>query len=137
MKNFLLNILKILICLLLNGLLFLIAYIPLFAREYDWQLSFYLVFFVILILGTWAVFFLKKDIYIKIIYTILFLIFLNAYKIFPSVKQEYDSDICIDSGVCQEGVKVQTEKAVFVITKESCKKYGYKWNEKRKDCSLR
>lgn len=39
----------------------------------------------------------------------LFLIFLNGYKIFSNVKQAYDLDFCVDTGICSQGIEFKDE----------------------------
>lgn len=130
MKKYFFYFVKILTCLSLNAFLFLASYIPLFARNYDWQLFIYLIFFILLIIGTWVLFFIRNEIYMKIVYIILFSVFINAYNFIPSVKQEFDFDSCVDMGICSEGTKFNDG----IMNEKYCQKHNGKWNDERKEC---
>jgi hypothetical protein len=55
----------------------------------------------------------------------------------PSVKKIFDMELCIDMGICPEGIKIKNDEGVlFEINKKSCTKYHYKWDEKGKWCDL-
>ena len=47
-----------------------------------------------------------------------------------------DKDFCLDTGVCTEGLELNTEHGRIKINKENCLKYNYKWNDERKTCNL-
>lgn len=47
-----------------------------------------------------------------------------------------DLDFCLDSGICAEGIEINTKYGLVKINKENCLKYGYQWNDYRKDCNL-
>lgn len=47
-------------------------------------------------------------------------------------------ELCADMDICPEGIqKKNNEGVLFEINKENCIKYGYEWNDKRRDCNLR
>ena len=48
-----------------------------------------------------------------------------------------DKDFCLDSGICIKGQVINTEYGKIEITKESCQKYNWIWNEERKYCKLK
>lgn len=48
-----------------------------------------------------------------------------------------DKDFCLDSGICAENLQLNTEYGMITITEESCKKYNWKWNSKRRYCNVR
>ena len=45
-----------------------------------------------------------------------------------------DLDFCLDTGVCQEGLTLNTEKGRIVVNKENCLDYNGKWDEKYTRC---
>ena len=50
--------------------------------------------------------------------------------------QIINTDVCLDSGLCAENLKVNTEYGLIKINKENCLKYNWKWNEKKKYCNM-
>lgn len=48
-----------------------------------------------------------------------------------------DKDFCLDSGVCKEGLDVNTEYGRITITQENCKKYHWVWNEEQNFCIIK
>ena len=48
-----------------------------------------------------------------------------------------DKDYCLDSGICAENVQLNSEYGLITITEESCKKYNWKWDSKRRYCYIR
>ncbi len=67
--------------------------------ELDWQVVFYLVICTVLLVGIWIVFFWNNK-KLRILYVLLFLIFLLASKHLPSVRYIYEFDHCVDTGDC-------------------------------------
>lgn len=128
-------IIKMILCSFLTLLMGICVIIT--GQEINWQVVLYLLSAFFIVIGIWLLAFANPKNKEKIIFVFLLIIFLLLPNFLPYIKHQYDVDSCIDSGICPEGFKVQTEKVEFIITKESCKKYGYKWNEKRKDCNLR
>lgn len=47
-----------------------------------------------------------------------------------------DKDYCLDSGICAENLQLNTEYGLITINEESCKKYNWKWNSKRRYCNV-
>ncbi len=106
-------------------------------NEWDWQILLYLISAIFTILGLWAIFFIKTKIYIKLIYAILFILHFNLHSFLPSVMKQLDHNFCLDTGICAQGLKINTEHGRIKINKENCLKYGWEWDEKRKWCDLR
>lgn len=79
-----------------------------------------LIFFVLKILG-----------YLILIFILLFLIvslLINSLDI-----QTSDLELCLDSGICAEGVELKDG----VVSKEYCINHHYMWDENRKSCNVR
>lgn len=47
-----------------------------------------------------------------------------------------DKDICLDSGICKEGLEVNTNYGLVKISKEKCIKYNWLWNEEKRYCNV-
>lgn len=47
-----------------------------------------------------------------------------------------DKDICLDTGICKEGLEVNTINGNITISKENCIKYNWLWNEERRYCNV-
>ena len=67
------------------------------------------------------------------IFIICFLIFIFLFLLF----YKDDKDFCLDSGICTENLQLNTKYGLITITEESCKKYNWKWNSKRRYCNVR
>ncbi len=48
-----------------------------------------------------------------------------------------DKDICLDSGICVENLKINTEYGEILINKETCLKYNWVWNNEKTYCILK
>lgn len=131
-------ILKIFICLnitLFVGYFATIAsVIAIGGRQgFDWQVLLYVLASAFTMLGIWLIAFIKTKRNIKIIYAVIFFIWLFSPRILPSVMRQFDFDTCVDIGICAEGVRFVDG----VMNKEYCLKEGKKWDEKRKVCDMR
>ena len=47
-----------------------------------------------------------------------------------------DNDTCLDTSICREGLKINTEYGKIIINKASCLKYGWRWIENSNACYL-
>lgn len=108
---------------------------------FDIQIVLYTILSVALIIGFWSLIFIKIKLIFKVlIFLLLLIIQLNYLEIsmfIPSVKKIFDMELCIDMGICPEGIKIKNDEGVlFEINKKSCTKYHYKWDEKGKWCDL-
>ena len=45
-----------------------------------------------------------------------------------------DLDFCLDTGVCQEGLSLNTEKGKIIVNKDTCLDHNGKWDEKYTRC---
>ena len=133
---FILEILKVLICLILT-FLFLGNIILISTQNLDWQIKLYEYFLIFMIFATWAIFFVKNNNICKFLYLCLFVLFINIQNILPSVDNAFKVDLCFDNGYCYEGAKINTRQGAIIINKENCFKYGWDWDEKRKMCKVR
>lgn len=70
-----------------------------FVAKFDWQIVLYLILFVLVIFGFWIATFVKIK-KLRIIYLFLFIIFILASVLLPSVRHQYELDMCVDSGDC-------------------------------------
>lgn len=102
-------------------------------QGFDWQVLLYIPVSVFTILGIWLVAFIKTKRNTKIIYVVIFFIWLISPRILPSVTRQFDYDTCVDIGFCAEGLKFNDG----VMNKEYCLKEGKKWDDKEKMCDMR
>ena len=79
-----------------------------FVGKFDWQITLYLVLFSTIIIGFWIIMFAKIK-KIRILYLILFIIFILSSMFLPSVKKQYDLDYCLDTGNCDVTVKINQD----------------------------
>lgn len=101
-------------------------------QGFDWQVLLYVLASVFTVLGIWLIAFIKTNKKIKIIYAVIFFIWLFSPRILPSVMRQFDFDTCVDIGICAEGLKFKDG----IMSKEYCLKKGKKWDEKRKECDM-
>lgn len=131
-------IIKIFICL---GITLFVSYFAAIAsataiagkQGFDWQVLLYIFASVFTILGIWVIAFIKTKRNIKIIYAVIFFIWLFSPRILPSVMRQFDFDTCVDIGICAEGLRFSDG----IMNKEYCVKKGKKWDDKRKVCDMR
>lgn len=142
MKN-VLNILYIIFCVLGSGLVLFYTFIILFHAiftGFDVQILLFIVFSVFMIAGFWLLKFIRISIRFKIIiFTALFVLLLNYINLsskIPSVSKVLDKDICLDCGICKEGLELNTNYGLVTINKENCMKYNWLWNEEKKYCNV-
>lgn len=102
-------------------------------NEFDWQILLYVLVAGFIVLGIWLVAFIKTPKNTKIIYAVIFFIWLFSPRILPSVMRQFDFDTCVDIGICSEGLRFKDG----IMNKEYCLKEGKKWDEKRKVCDMR
>ena len=48
-----------------------------------------------------------------------------------------EKDFCLDTGICKEGLELNTEYGLIQINKENCLKYGWGWEEGSGYCNTR
>lgn len=102
-------------------------------QGFDWQVLLYILVSAFTVLGIWLVAFIKTKRNTKIIYAVIFFIWLLSPKILPSVMRQFDYDTCVDIGICSEGLRFSDG----VMNKEYCIKKGKEWNDKEKVCDMR
>lgn len=102
-------------------------------QGFDWQVLLYVLVSAFTVLGIWLIVFIKTKKNTKIIYAVIFFIWLFSPRILPSVMRQFDYDTCVDIGICAEGLRFVDG----VMNKEYCLKKGKKWNDKRKVCDMR
>lgn len=69
----------------------------------------------------------------KLKWILLFLLVLMSFVV--CVLFDYN-DICLDTGYCKEGLKVNTEYGDVVISKKACKEHNWVWRSKCRDCVI-
>lgn len=131
-------IVKIFICL---GITLFVGYFATIAsvitsvnsQGFDWKILLYIIISAYIVLGIWLIAFIKTKKNTKIIYAVIFFIWLFSPRILPSVMRQFDFDTCVDIGICAEGVRFSDG----VMNKEYCLKEGQKWDDEEKMCDMR
>lgn len=137
LKKIIIIILKLLFCLFFTimagysiALIGTLGYAD--TKSLDWQVIFYITLGIFSILGAWVNSFFKTPIKIKLLFIILFLIWLFSPRILPSVMRQFDYDIYVDTGICAEGIKLKDG----VMSKEYCLKHKHIWDERNRSCNM-
>lgn len=104
------------------------------------QLFLFLCLSIILVVCLWLLYALKISFSLKLILFLLPFFLLGSYmgissKMFPIYKV-VDEDICLDMGLCKEGLEVNTEYGKIKINEKNCKKYHWVWNEEKRYCKV-
>ncbi len=94
--------------------------------NYDVQLALYQLISLLLIVLFIVYPFINKKIFNKILW-ILFFIWLFSMKLFPDIKNSFAIDTCLDTGICADGLEINTEYGLVKINKENFLKYNWKW----------
>lgn len=108
---------------------------------FDFQIISFTLLSTALIVSFWALIFVKIKTPVKILIFLLLLgIQLNYLKIailLPSVNKIFKMELCVDMGICPEGIKMKNDEGVlFEINKGNCIKYGYEWDEQNRNCDM-
>ena len=48
-----------------------------------------------------------------------------------------DKDICLDSGLCKKGMKVNTENGCIIINEKNCINNNGTWNKDKNECQFK
>ena len=75
----------------------------------------------------------------KILLTLLILLILCPTIFIIFVFFNYltdDLDFCLDTGSCKENLQINTEYGLITINEETCIKYHWKWDVKRRYCNV-
>ena len=70
----------------------------------------------------------------KIIVLSFLILFILIFGVFYVIKN--DKDICLDSGICREGLIINTQYREISINKENCIKYNWLWNDEKRFCKI-
>lgn len=70
----------------------------------------------------------------KIIILSFLILFILVFGVFYVIKD--DKDICLDSGICREGLIINTQYGEISINKENCIKYNWLWNNEKRFCKI-
>ena len=70
----------------------------------------------------------------KIIVLSFLILFILIFGVFYVIK--VDKDICLDSGICREGLIINTQYREISINKENCIKYNWLWNDEKRFCKI-
>ena len=131
-------IVKIFICL---GITLFVGYFATIAsvitsvnsQGFDWKILLYIIISAYIVLGIWLIAFIKTKKNTKIIYAVIFFIWLFSPRIFHFITRQFDYGICADIGICAEGLRFSNG----VMNKEYCLKEGKKWDEQNRSCDMR
>lgn len=101
-------------------------------KHLDWQIIFYIVLGILLILGVWINSFFKTPVKIKALFITLFAAWFFSPYFLHSIMYAINEDSCLDDGICAEGLKFGDN----VMSKKYCLEKGNKWDDKRKECDM-
>lgn len=48
-----------------------------------------------------------------------------------------EKDFCMDTGICKDGMNVNTKYGKIIIDKENCIKHKWIWNEEKSFCKIK
>lgn len=137
LKNIIITAVKLLFCLIFTLMvgysIALIGFGSYTIKNFDWQITIYVILGIFIIFSLWINAFLKTTRKYKLICFILFIIWIFSFKILPSVMYQINEDSCIDTGICAEGLKFGEN----ILTKDYCLKKHFKWDDRRKECNMR
>lgn len=102
-------------------------------QGFDWQVLLYVLASIFTVLGIWLIAFKKIKRNTKIIYAVIFFIWLFSPRISHFITRQFDYDTCADIGICAEGLRFSNG----VMNKEYCLKEGKEWDDKEKMCDMR
>lgn len=103
------------------------------SQGFDWKILLYIIISAYIVLGIWLIAFIKTKKNTKIIYVVIFFIWLFSPRIFHFISRQFDYNICTDIGICAEGLRFSDG----VMSKEYCITKGKKWDEQNRSCDMR
>lgn len=71
-----------------------------FVAKFDWQITLYLILYISVIIGFWIATFVKIK-KLRIVYLFIFITFILTSLFLPSVRHQYELDMCVDTGDCK------------------------------------
>lgn len=71
----------------------------------------------------------------KKILLILAILFLIMFFVIMVIKD--DKDFCLDSGICAENIKLNTEYGTITINENTCNMYNWIWNSEKHYCHIK
>src|SRR5574344_1388668 len=127
-----------LFCILITLSLLFFLFIIIEGISISFILLLYILAILICIIGFWYLCFIKIKPLLRFLIFLFLLIITGLLFLFPNPMGFININFCADTGICREGFKAKTENGtLFIINKENCIKYGYKWIEQEKSCNLR
>ena len=82
---------------------------------------------------------MNKKIIKKILFSVGFIfVFVFLYIVVFLISEYWldDKDSCLDTGICKQGLEVNTEYGLIKINKETCTQYNWQWIEEYKICNI-
>ncbi len=128
MKTFI----KIIICFLLSVFFAGSILIDIMIAGFNEETLFLVIFSLVMIPLTCAIFFIKSKGYFKILYVLILFGYMSLPFILPKSRLAWDKDQCYDDGYCKEGLKWAGE----IVTKEYCLKHKLTWDERNRSCDM-
>ncbi len=139
LKNILIKLITVLygvICVPITfGLLFYVGIITitnLFETNILLTIGFSM-FSIAAIISLWLFAFKKIKMWVQLIIFIIVAIYFYGSLQFPVVQKGIDVNMCMDMGVCAEGIKFSDG----IMTEEYCEENNYIWNDEKKYCDMR
>ena len=73
----------------------------------------------------------------KYLWIILLIIITFSGQIRDRYSKFIELNMCLDTGICAEGIITMVEGTLGEINEENCKKYNKTWNKKNRTCNIR
>lgn len=68
-------------------------------------------------------------------FVLIFFVFTLSLVVYLYFTDKKDS--CLDTGICSEGVEINTQYGKIMVNEESCLKYHWVWNKDKQWCDFR
>lgn len=137
--NKILGIIYFIFCLVLTLFILFSSLMFTFASlsQGDYHILLFTILSIIIVLILWSLLFIQVSLLSK--FTILGITILFSYFLFqmPVIERAVKYNMCIDTGVCAEGIKTVIDDDLIEINRENCLKYGKEWVAEYNLCYLR
>ena len=106
-------------------------------KDFPFQTVVFILFAIFIYILTWSLLFIKIKFYNKLLVFVFILIFIKFLFVIPAAEYAVDTDTCIDTGICKEGIQTKIDGKLTEINKYDCLKHNKEWYEIINSCNVR
>ncbi len=105
-------------------------------NKYNFYSLIFILLSVLMLLILWAQFFVRTVVGIKLLVILLLIGYFWLPENVPQLQSNLKFNDCLEIGNCAEGLTINTKQGKIVITKETCIKQRWQWDDSAKECNI-